>query len=531
MKRRSRASREHPPAVAGDPAAFAALYERHRTELFRYCRSILRHEQDAHDALQNTMVKAFAALQTEDRDLDLRPWLFRIAHNEAISLIRRRPETAELDDRVGGDDDTVHRTVETRERLGHLRADLQDLPERQRGALVMRELSGLSHEEIGVALGTSARAVKQTIYEARKGLGDAAEGRAMDCDTVQRTLSDDDGRVVGTRRMRAHLRSCRSCRTFQGALAQRPKDLAALSPVVPLAGAAGLAALLKGGAAGGGIAGGAGAGVAGTAGAGVSGGVGATAGVGGGLALAGATKIVAVVAATTALAGGAVAVDHVVSHDPPGPARSAPPGAGANRSPAGPGGTVRSPAIPGTATGARTPADARGVAATRRGREAGNRSTTGASGAPGAGSASTAPPGDRGGRADAASTADAKTAKAEAKAEAKAKKADAKTAKSNAKATAAKAEAAKSKPAKSEAAKAKSAKAEAASAAKAEAAKRKDAKGSGSSTGGTSDSGRSSATTSSKPSTTTTTSASPPARTTPGGSSTSTKPSNSGKGD
>ena len=49
-------------AARGDSAAFAAVYERHHQALYRYCRSILRHEEDAQDALQNTFTRAFAAL-------------------------------------------------------------------------------------------------------------------------------------------------------------------------------------------------------------------------------------------------------------------------------------------------------------------------------------------------------------------------------------------------------------------------------------------------------------------------------------
>ena len=111
--------------------------------------------------------------------------------------------------------DSLAQTVEDRERLALLRADLRDLPERQRAALVLRELSGLSHEEIAVVLDSSARAVKQTIFEARAGLHECAEGRTMLCADVQRALSDGDGRVLRGRRMRAHVRSCRACRTVQ----------------------------------------------------------------------------------------------------------------------------------------------------------------------------------------------------------------------------------------------------------------------------------------------------------------------------
>ena len=141
-------------AARGDAAAFAAVYERHHQALYRYCRSILRHEEDAQDALQSTMARAFAALQDERRDFDLKPWLFRIAHNEAISILRKRRATTELDDIPVLTD--LEDQVSEREELRLLQMDLADLPDRQRAALVLRELNGLSHAEIAVVLETSA---------------------------------------------------------------------------------------------------------------------------------------------------------------------------------------------------------------------------------------------------------------------------------------------------------------------------------------------------------------------------------------
>src|SRR3954465_6557696 len=110
-----------------DTAAFATVYQRHHQALYRYCRSILRHEEDAQDALQSTMARAFAALQREPRDFELRPWLFRIAHNEAISILRRRRATEELDD-VPGELGELHEQVANRDELRALQADLADLP-------------------------------------------------------------------------------------------------------------------------------------------------------------------------------------------------------------------------------------------------------------------------------------------------------------------------------------------------------------------------------------------------------------------
>ena len=181
------------------------------------------------------MTRAFAALQDERRDFELRPWLFRIAHNEAISILRRRRATAELDDvpeRLGELEDRVAE----REELRLLQLDLADLPERQRAALVLRELNGLSHAEIGVVLELSTAAVKQSIFEARTALFSCREGREMACHDVRRMLSDGDGRVLRGRGVRAHLRTCADCRRFRADLEQRPRALRALAPPLPVGG-------------------------------------------------------------------------------------------------------------------------------------------------------------------------------------------------------------------------------------------------------------------------------------------------------
>jgi RNA polymerase sigma factor (sigma-70 family) len=232
-------------AARGDAAAFAVVYERHHQALYRYCRSILRHDEDAQDALQSTMARAFAALQDEQRDFELRPWLFRIAHNEAISILRRRRETGELDElpALGELEDRVAE----REELRLLQLDLADLPERQRAALILRELNGLSHQEIGVVLELSTGAVKQAIFDARSALFSFREGREMACHDIRRMLSDGDGRVLRGRGVRGHLRSCPDCRRFKADIEQRPKALRALAPPLPIGGAAALLAQRLGG--------------------------------------------------------------------------------------------------------------------------------------------------------------------------------------------------------------------------------------------------------------------------------------------
>jgi RNA polymerase sigma factor (sigma-70 family) len=223
-------------AAAGDDAAFATLFERHGSALYRYCRSIVGHDQDAQDVVQSTMEHALASLRRTPLTAPLRPWLFRIAHNESISLLRRRRPVDDLEQQFDLAGATIERQLEDRQRMAALLADLQELPERQRSALVMRELSGLSHEEIAVALAVSVSATKQAIFDARKGLQAAKAGRAMECEPVQRAISDGDGRVLRARPMRAHVRSCSSCSAMRDAIGAREKELASLFPPLPLLG-------------------------------------------------------------------------------------------------------------------------------------------------------------------------------------------------------------------------------------------------------------------------------------------------------
>ncbi|MBO0768256.1 MAG: RNA polymerase sigma factor, partial [Solirubrobacterales bacterium] len=232
----------------GSDRAFEVLYWRHQQQLSRYCRSLVGNEADTQDALQSTMTNALLALREKRRDAPLKPWLFRIAHNESISLLRRRQAAPQLDvDDVpestlaaGPSARAAHEVAEQRERLTMLLADLEDLPERQRAALVMRELSGLSHEEISTALEVSLGVAKQTVLEARRSLAEFTEGRAMACDQIQQLISDGDRRTLRSRRVRAHLRDCSSCAAFAEAIDTRKTDLLALSPALPATASAAL---------------------------------------------------------------------------------------------------------------------------------------------------------------------------------------------------------------------------------------------------------------------------------------------------
>jgi RNA polymerase sigma factor (sigma-70 family) len=320
-------------AAAGDSAAFSTIFERFHQQLYRYCRAILSDHDEAQDALQSTMAAALRSLPGEERKIALRPWLYRIAHNEAISIVRRRSDSApDIGEgqphglapppgtEWGGlSAPSAQAGAEQRERLRELVSDLSALPERQRGALVMRELSGLSYAEIASALDSGESAARQTVYEARESLRESKRGREMDCSTARQSLSERDGRIMRGRALRAHLRTCEGCQDFRAAISDRGRDLQLLSPPLSAVAATSLlGAVLGHGAGGGGTAatlGGAGAAGAGAGGAGA---VATAAGAGGSaaiLAKGGAVVAALVVGAGAAGATGAIDLPIVGSDD------------------------------------------------------------------------------------------------------------------------------------------------------------------------------------------------------------------------
>jgi RNA polymerase sigma factor (sigma-70 family) len=116
--------------ATGDREAFAAVYDRHLPALVRYCRGILLVQEDAEDAAQNAMLAALRALPTRPPQLALRAWLFRVAHNEAISLMRRRHQHEPLERAAEIPGADIAETAAVRARLRQLVSDLRSLPSR-----------------------------------------------------------------------------------------------------------------------------------------------------------------------------------------------------------------------------------------------------------------------------------------------------------------------------------------------------------------------------------------------------------------
>jgi RNA polymerase sigma factor (sigma-70 family) len=216
----------------GDSSAFEVLYERHAGELLSFCVYMLGSRPDAEDAVQATFAAAYRSLRTRQRPAALRPWLFTIARNESLSILRKRHPTVELNGEPapGGD---PSRELELREEVRRMVEGLRELPERQRAALVLAELHGLSQGEIGAVLGVRAEQVKAYVYQARSHLISDRRAREADCREIREELAIARGPSLLRGRLRRHVHSCEGCRVYADGVARQRRQLGALLPWAP----------------------------------------------------------------------------------------------------------------------------------------------------------------------------------------------------------------------------------------------------------------------------------------------------------
>jgi RNA polymerase sigma factor (sigma-70 family) len=304
----------------GQPAAFEALCSRYQSRLLSFCRHMLGSREDAEDVLQEVFAAAFNAVLADEREINVRPWLYRIARNRSLNHLRRASA-------IGVDSMDIHfadhgmstgdRAIR-RESFRELLGDVHELPETQRTALLLREIDALSYEQIAHAMETTVPSVKSLLVRARISLAEAAEARKLSCAEVRLELGEvAEGLVKLSAPARRHVRGCDRCRSFKKQLKENNHALAAVLPVGPLLifkklilaklGSASAGSAHVAGGAGATVGAGAAAGAAGGAGAGAAGGI-FTVGAG-----ALATKAVAGLAAA-AIVGAGVAADQSATH-------------------------------------------------------------------------------------------------------------------------------------------------------------------------------------------------------------------------
>jgi RNA polymerase sigma factor (sigma-70 family) len=306
----------------GHNGAFEALVHRYQPRLLAFCRHMLGSQEDAEDVLQEVFTAAFNAIRADERPINARPWLYRIARNRSLNHLRR-PQPAGQDsmdvfERDGGT--TTADTVHKREEFRQIVADVGELPETQRTALLLREIDALSYDQIAEAMDTTVPSVKSLLVRARVSLAEAAEARLLTCAEVRLELGQvAEGLTRTSAPVRRHVRTCDRCRLFRGELRKTSRALAAVYPLGPLVflkklwvakagvgGAGAASAATSGGAASGGS-------VAGLA-AGAASGITATGAVSAGVSTL-ASKAAAGMAAAVIVTAGAVEVKHVSERD------------------------------------------------------------------------------------------------------------------------------------------------------------------------------------------------------------------------
>ena len=330
-------------ARSGNPGAFETMVDRYQGRLLGFCRQMLGSTEDAEDVLQEVFVNAYRAMLADEREINLRPWLYRIARNRCLNHLRKpRADAQESMDMVPAvEASSTAERVHNREEFRQLLTDVGKLPETQRSALLLREMDALSYEEIAQAMDTSVPSVKSLLVRARISLGEASQARLLTCGDVRLELAEAaEGLRKVSGPVRRHVRECDECADFRTQVRSNEKVLAALYPVGPLLALKGFIASklgLGGAGASGGASAGAGAGGAGAAGAGAgAAGASGAMGVGGAASAAGAalssgaagglgavggtlgTKAVAGVVTAAVLTAGAVEVKQQVVPEPGG---------------------------------------------------------------------------------------------------------------------------------------------------------------------------------------------------------------------
>ena len=221
----------------GNQAAFEALVARYQSRLLAFCRHMLSSREDAEDVLQEVFAAAFNAMLADERAINVRPWLYRIARNRSLNHLRRTQAIGvdSMDIHLSEGGITTADKVHKREEFRLLVSDVQDLPETQRTALLLREIDALSYEQISEAMETTVPSVKSLLVRARVSLAEAAEARLLTCEEVRDELGEvAEGLRRTTPPVRRHLRTCERCVTFRKQLRANNKALAAVFPVAPL---------------------------------------------------------------------------------------------------------------------------------------------------------------------------------------------------------------------------------------------------------------------------------------------------------
>jgi RNA polymerase sigma factor (sigma-70 family) len=221
----------------GNQSAYEALVGRYHARILGFTRHMLASKEDAEDVTQESFAAAYSAMMADERAINVKPWLYRIARNRSLNHLRRQTAIGvdDFDHHVANQGRTTEDEVSQREDLRQLMTDVRELPESQRTALLLREIDALSYDQIAEAMETTVPSVKSLLVRARGGLAEAAEARQISCEEVRIELAEvAEGLTKLSPPVRRHTRECERCKGFQATLKQNNKALAMLLPIGPL---------------------------------------------------------------------------------------------------------------------------------------------------------------------------------------------------------------------------------------------------------------------------------------------------------
>ena len=236
----------------GSEIAFEVLYDRHHRAILSYCRHMLGSLDEAEDAVQQSFVSAHADLIATDKPIRFKAWLYTIARNRCLTMLRARRERPsdeiELISTAG-----LGEEVQQRDDLRAMVGDVQELPEDQRAALILSELGDLSHAEVAQVIGCPEAKVKSLVFQARSGLIERRKARDTPCEEIREELATLRGGSLRRGPIRRHLNACPACAEFRADVKRQRQMLALVLPVFPTLGLreSALAAVGIGGTAGG----------------------------------------------------------------------------------------------------------------------------------------------------------------------------------------------------------------------------------------------------------------------------------------
>ncbi|MFJ9623150.1 RNA polymerase sigma factor [Streptomyces sp. NPDC101181] len=164
-------------AGEGDEEAFEVLVRRHSPVMLQLAARLLGDRTDAEDAVQDAFVSAWRKIPEFRRDASFHTWLYRIVTNRCLNRLRSRRPSADLDsvpEQAAPDHQaSPARAVESRAAAHALTKAMADLSPEQRVCWVLREMQGLSYEDIAATVGISLQAVRGRVFRARRHLTEA----------------------------------------------------------------------------------------------------------------------------------------------------------------------------------------------------------------------------------------------------------------------------------------------------------------------------------------------------------------------